>query len=82
MKNKSKYNFENADFSGQTDFPTIPDSLDIPKAIMRYHQDSLFRSWQVLESQQSQTTDPEIHAVLNIINQTLFSAWVQFRGGF
>jgi len=53
--------------------------MDIPVAILNYHRDTLFSSWQALEQQQEQTTDPDIHAKLDRINQILFSAWVVFR---
>jgi hypothetical protein len=56
------------------------DCLNIPIAILRYHQVSLFNSWQTLEIQQSQTDDPIVYALLNQINDTLFNAWLQFRG--
>ncbi|MPM79003.1 hypothetical protein SDC9_126019 [bioreactor metagenome] len=57
----------------------ISERMTIPEAILDYHRDSLFASWQALEQQLEQVTDPEIYARLDRVNQILFSAWVQFR---
>jgi hypothetical protein len=54
-------------------------SLTIPVAVLVYHRDTLFSSWQALERQQELTNDPEIRERLDQINQILFSAWVMFR---
>jgi len=54
-------------------------SLTIPEAVLVYHRNALFSSWQALEKQQSQVTDPEIYTRLDQINRILFSAWAQFR---
>ncbi|WP_440948128.1 hypothetical protein ACSAZL_07800 [Methanosarcina sp. T3] len=54
-------------------------SLTIPVAVLVYHRDTLFSSWQALERQQELTTDPEIRERLDQINQILFSAWVMLR---
>ena len=55
-------------------------SLTIPEAVLVYHRNALFCSWQALEKQQSQVTDPEVYWRLDRINQILFSAWLLFRG--
>lgn len=54
-------------------------SLTIPEAILTYHRDMLFSSWQTLERQQKQVTDPEVYQRLDQINNILFSAWLTFR---
>jgi hypothetical protein len=54
------------------------DCLNIPIAVLQYHRNTLFSSWQTLEIQQAQTTDPAVHTFLNQINETFFNAWVQF----
>ena len=56
-----------------------PLSMDIPEVVLNYHRDTSFSSWQALERQQEQITDLEVRERLDQINQTLFSAWLQFR---
>jgi hypothetical protein len=54
-------------------------SLTIPEAVLVYHRNALFCSWQALEKQQFQVTDPEVYRRLDQINTILFSAWLTFR---
>ena len=53
--------------------------MALPEAILIFHRNALFHSWQALEQQQSQVTDPEVYRKLDQVNQTLFSAWMIFR---
>lgn len=58
------------------------DYISIPDAILTYHRDILFSSWQALELQLSQVnsvTDPEVYHALDSRATILFSAWLQFR---
>lgn len=58
------------------------DYISIPDAILRYHRETLFFSWQNLELQLARIDpekDPDIYQALDERACVLFSAWIQFR---
>lgn len=66
-------------FDNSTDFLTIPDSL------ITYTRDTVFSTWQIIETQLSQVDpakDPDIYHALDDRANTLFNSWLAFRRAF
>lgn len=67
------------------DFDSYSNFLTIPDALISYTRDTVFSTWQVIETQLSQVDpakDPDIYQALDYRANTLFEVWLQFRGRY
>lgn len=67
------------------DFDSSSNFLSIPDALISYTRDTVFSTWQVIETQLSQVDpakDPDIYQALDYRANTLFEVWLQFRGRY
>lgn len=66
-------------FDNSTDFLTIPDSL------ITYTRDTVFSTWQIIETQLSQVDpvkEPDVYQALDCRAAAIFDIWLGFRGRF